>query len=72
MDLSLTPINDLIQEIQDRSECFVMGYKLKNESLETIYTRWSDGSYFKNLALIENLKFDIIYEPNRKKELSDD
>ncbi len=70
MDLALVPIEDLLNEISSRSECYIAAYKLKVEGhkKETIYTHWQDNCWFQNLALCAALQSDLLKCCNNKNE----
>jgi hypothetical protein len=63
LDLSLVPIDDLLAEVSNRSECYIAAYKLKvdgGSKKETIYTHWQENCWFKNLALCAALNKDLM------------
>ena len=70
-DLSLVSIEELLDEISNRSECYIAAYKLKADEKEVIYTHWQDKKWFKNLELSSALQCDLLACCMDKKDLYD-
>lgn len=74
LDLSLVPMDELLDEVSARSEFYVAAYQLINQSgpNKTIYTHWKNDAWFGNLALAEAVKADILHESYKHNDEDDD
>lgn len=60
-DLSLIPIDDLIDEIEKRCETFVCSYRLTGaEEIEMRYCRYGKGTWFDSVGLATMLQNDCM------------
>ena len=60
VDLSLVPIDELVDEIEKRSTVYILAtIKIVEGNEEVINTYWSDNNYLKSVGLVSVLGADI-------------
>lgn len=65
MDLSLVPLNDLLKEIESRSECFICAYELPQDKNKLMMFRFGHkGDWMKSVTLSSILNNDILNDWN--------
>ena len=60
MDLSLVPIDDLIKEIESRSESMVMAYCLYQDKKKMMNYHYGKGSWYLGCMLSSVLNNDVL------------
>lgn len=69
IDLKVVPVEDLIQEIANRTENMVIGYtRVVDNGMPIIYINSRGSSYLTALGLLAELHEYIIYKTRPKKE----
>ena len=60
MDLTLVPIEELIKEIENRSDCFVCGYILHKDKDKIIMTQYGSGTWHQACSISNILNNDVL------------
>lgn len=60
MELSLIPTEDLLNEVENRSHCFVCAYELYEDKKSIMQFKYGKGNWFEAVRLASILNNDVL------------